>query len=580
MPSNVTEKDLRVELAEFQERYPKLTEDEVFVLWFLRAFLTGEEEEAAKALSGGSKDKGVDAVLFDDETKTVFIVQGKYRRGIGTGTEKRGDVTSFAQLAVDLCGDGETFKDYAEDLLPEVEQRLNNARNRLIKRGYQLQLLYVTTGKCSRSLTDEAKKIARRAEHNASFQLIDGKQILLLLADYLDGVAPPVPSLELEIELGRSAGTSGVLQRYDHKTGIESWVFSMAESSVAAMYKHAGIRLFARNVRGFLGNTQINRGMEATLDRNPEFFWYFNNGITIVCDDAERKSRSGADILQVTNPQVINGQQTTRILATRDGSGVGGSVLVRVIRVPRDGGDTTDRFETLVSEIVAATNWQNAIRASDLMCNDRRQIEIERQFRKLGYHYLRKRMTVTEARRHVRVHHRFMVKKEELAQAVAACDLDPAVVREGKENLFQERWYRHVFPTGDPLHYLTRYRLLTEVSYAARGYPERAYAKCWSKLNPVLRGRAARDLFRQHCERQETDVVRPLNIAVDKTFRAALAFYRGKRGAGATALDVSTFFKRKKLDVEFSRYWGSSANSHRNAFNMQMKKLSQALADT
>lgn len=28
--------------------------------------------------------------------------------------------------------------------------------------------------------------------------------------------------------------------------------------------------------------------MEATLEKEPEFFWYYNNGITIVCDKAER----------------------------------------------------------------------------------------------------------------------------------------------------------------------------------------------------------------------------------------------------------------------------------------------------
>jgi hypothetical protein len=33
-----------------------------------------------------------------------------------------------------------------------------------------------------------------------------------------------------------------------------------------------------------------------------------------------------------------------------------------------------------------------------------------------------------------------IVKKEEFAQAVAGCDLDPAIVREGKEYLFEERW--------------------------------------------------------------------------------------------------------------------------------------------
>jgi len=44
-------------------------------------------------------------------------------------------------------------------------------------------------------------------------------------------------------------------------------------------------------------------------------------------------------------------------------------------------------------------NFQNAIKPSDLMSNDRRQIEIEPSFRKLGYIYLRKRQSKGDASR-------------------------------------------------------------------------------------------------------------------------------------------------------------------------------------
>jgi hypothetical protein len=118
--------------------------------------------------------------------------------------------------------------------------------------------------------------------------------------------------------------------------------------------------------------------METTLRKEPQYFWYYNNGVTIVCDEASRESSRGRDILRVTNPQVINGQQTTRALANNVGKRVDASVLVRVIRVPRSSQSSSGNdFETLVSRIVASTNWQNAIRPSDLMSNDRRQIEIE-----------------------------------------------------------------------------------------------------------------------------------------------------------------------------------------------------------
>jgi AIPR protein len=579
-----THKDLRREIADLRERYPKLAEDDLFVLWFLRAFVTDDERQAVQALTGGSGDKSVDAVFVDDSTKTVVIVQAKYRRAIGVGNEKRSDVVGFAHLAAEIGGDSNAFKDYCKGLRPEVEGALAEARNRVAKRGYRLLLHYVTTGRCSKGLMDEAESIARRVEFESSLRVADGKQVLLLLADYLDGVAPPVPSLELKIETGKGGGAGGVLQRYDHETEIESWVFSMTERSVSEMFREAGVRLFARNVRGFLGNTDINRGMEATLTAEPEYFWYYNNGITIICDEAERKIRGGLDILHVTNPQVINGQQTTRTLAQLDGHSSTASVLVRVIRVPRNG-DSSERFEKLVSKLVGATNWQNHIFASDLMSNDRRQIEIERQFRKLGYLYLRKRQTRREAARYAYAHHQYFIKKEELAQAVAGCDLDPYVVREGKEGLFEERLYARVFPVGDPLYYLCRYWLMKEVSRAARGFPERAYAKwmvlnfVWSQMGPILRARRAMELFRQSCERQRAEVVGPLNLAIDSVFRAALAFFRWKRGAGEKAQDVSTFFKRRKLAEDFSRYWSSSRNARRPAFRRRLNDVAMTLSE-
>src|SRR6185503_15882731 len=156
--------------------------------------------------------------------------------------------------------------------------------------------------------------------------------------------------------------------------------------------------------------------------------------------------RGGRDVWRVSNPQVINGQQTTRTLHREARRGLRASVVVRVIRVPRDSGQDTNRFEALVSSIVAATNWQNAIRPSDLMSSDRRQIEIDRELRKVGYYYVRKRQKKSEARRAAGGRHWFFIRKEEVAQAVAACDLDPAVVRQGKERLFEERLYPAVYP--------------------------------------------------------------------------------------------------------------------------------------
>src|ERR1051326_4985060 len=49
-------------------------------------------------------------------------------------------------------------------------------------------------------------------------------------------------------------------------------------------------------------------------------------------------------------------------------------------------------------------------------------------------------------------------------------------------------------------------------------------------------------------------------------FNASLKFYRAKRGSGAKALDVSSFFRRRGLDVDFEKFWKSSANNRRGTF--------------
>ncbi|MCH7811718.1 MAG: hypothetical protein IH958_03720, partial [Chloroflexi bacterium] len=201
--------DLHRELTEYRERYPKLADDELFVLWFLRAYVAESDAEAAAALCGGPRDKDADAVLIDERERLVFVIQGKYREEIAAKNEHRGDVMGFAQLAVNLCGDKKTFDSLAAEMAPEVHQKLKEGRDRVLQRGYKLRMFYVTLGKCSRALLNEAERTVRRADDHAAFELFDGKRVLLLLHDYLDGVAPPVPSLDLDIEARAVAEEAG-----------------------------------------------------------------------------------------------------------------------------------------------------------------------------------------------------------------------------------------------------------------------------------------------------------------------------------------------------------------------------------
>ncbi len=563
---------LRAEVRETQDNHPAWTLDNAFVHWFLRAFLVADDETAAKAVTGVSHDKGVDALFIDDDAAKVFVLQGKYHQSEKAVNENRSDVLAFAKLAQTVVSPEGQFAIYRKNIAPLVGAKLDQARQRIRRRGYGLHLYYVTSGSCSSPLKDEAESEIAQTNGRVDLSILDRRDILALLSDYLRGAAPPVPFLDLKINASGVVGSDGVIQRFDERTGIESWILTMSGKDAGGLYETAKDRLFARNIRGFLGDTAINEGMHATLTREAEHFWYFNNGITIVCNSARKTAERGEAVLRVSNPQVINGQRTTRMLHQTPQKGA--AVLLRVISIPRDKTGGEAKFEQLVSNIVAATNWQNAILPSDLRSNDTRQVNLERELARLRYHYIRKRQTKAEAKKILGNQYGFRIKKDELAQAVAACEFDPEVVRSGKEGLFKNPHYDDIFDARPAYQYLSAYWLSRVVKYVGSGYPDRAYAKwhvlhfLWSRLGSQLKKKTVAEAFRSTFERSWS---KHLDDATRLVYLAALAFYRHKRGNGATAVDISNFFYRSKQHIAFEKFWASSVNRRRARVSKSIK---------
>lgn len=396
MVAKINMPTLLAEIHEIHEQYPNWTADNAFVHWFLQAFLVADVEIASRSVMGVSHDKGIDGIYIDESLKQVFLVQGKLHKGAEPPNEKRNDIIGFASLARKITSSNIEFEAFKQTIDPLVGAKLGDVRNRVVRRGFSLNLYYVTTGRCSAPLKAEAESEATQASTRASMTVLERADIFALLVDYIGGAAPPVPYLDLNVDTRGLTGSDGMIQRYDPQTGIESWILTMSGKDLGDLYQKAGDRLFARNIRGFLGDTAINDGIKNTLHAEPEHFWYFNNGVTIVCNSARKTSEKARSMLRLTNPQIINGQQTTRTLST-DGD-KRAAVVVRVISIPRDAEKKHADFEILVSKIVAATNWQNAILPSDLRANDSRQVVMQRDFARLKYHYQRKRQARGEAK--------------------------------------------------------------------------------------------------------------------------------------------------------------------------------------
>jgi hypothetical protein len=142
--------------------------------------------------------------------------------------------------------------------------------------------------------------------------------------------------------------------------------------------------------------------------------------------------------------------------------------------------------------------------------------------------------------------------------------------------------YCKVFPNADPYYYLCRYWLMRVVSASAKGYPERAYAKwvvlnfLWSRMSRALNQRSRKMRFGEIWERKERGFY-SLERACDSSFKAALSYYRLRRGKGARATDVSNFFKQVNLHIGFQSFWSGGKNAHRAAFSRAWHRFEREL---
>lgn len=131
-------------------------------------------------------------------------------------------------------------------------------------------------------------------------------------------------------------------------------VLCNADSLVGMLTNDDGLiraNIFDDNVRDYQGDTDVNQEMEATLSANPVNFVLFNNGITIVCDKLEPKSKE----LIIKNPQIVNGCQTCNSLyrVKRRGEDLSQvQVIVKVIEATKP---------EVTQGIVKGTNRQNIV---------------------------------------------------------------------------------------------------------------------------------------------------------------------------------------------------------------------------
>jgi len=129
-----------------------------------------------------------------------------------------------------------------------------------------------------------------------------------------------------------------------------------------------------RNLRKFIHDSSVDAAITATLLSEPSRFWYFNNGITVLCDRIEKAPAGGASRKSgkfvFEGATVVNGAQTVGSIgraADADANQVADArVHTRFISLE----DCPPDFAT---DVTRATNTQNRVERRDFVAIDHEQ---------------------------------------------------------------------------------------------------------------------------------------------------------------------------------------------------------------
>lgn len=211
------------------------------------------------------------------------------------------------------------------------------------------------------------------------YQIIDIDRICTL-ENSLNGKV----ALEIDLTEFNPGGIPSMLA--NRTNDYSSYLCNIPGIALAELYNSYGSRLLEGNVRSFLQQkNKVNKGIRATILKEPDNFFVYNNGITATADEVQLNPTRTA-ITFVKGLQIVNGGQTTASLAAcllndkKEGSVekiARISVPMKLTVIPYD------KALDLIPNISRYANSQNKVSEADLWSNHPFHIKMEEISRRL-----------------------------------------------------------------------------------------------------------------------------------------------------------------------------------------------------
>lgn len=334
------------------------TQSTALLAWFIENVMREDPDAVEDAICDGGGDKGIDAIVLDEDGNELSVLQVKHRRS-PRPTQGDADLRGFVGVATYFRGPegiNDLLNSGPNDEIVKLVERLD-LRRRLETSEPSIRLLFVTNAERDVSAADYANAVAG---DEPSLDLWDGPRLVEVAErterpELLDG------AFTLETDKVFEANLTGDAD------------MALALVPATELVRLPGIEnltIFDLNVRLGLGNTKINRELRATI-RNPTehaAFPAYHNGLTLLTDTLEVSD----DGLELDGVAIVNGCQSLLSLWNeRDNLTPDLNVVVKVVEL--------DRAADLADRITYRSNNQNPVNMRDQRANDRIQRDLQVQ---------------------------------------------------------------------------------------------------------------------------------------------------------------------------------------------------------
>lgn len=351
-----------------------------YAAYTLQILANIDPDTSANSITDSFDDNGIDAIYYDKKNKFLWLLQSKWIKS-GNGEPDNGEINKFSNGIIDL------IELQLDRFSPKIQKKETEILEALEDPLVKLKIVLTFTGKDGlsehnqRTIDDLLKELNDPTEL-ATFHRFSLKQAHKSLVGIMEG--QPIKADLILSNWGK------VEEPYFAIYG------TINGSDIANIWAENRGRLFSENIRDFIGFSEVNEDIIETIMTEPENFYFYNNGITALCQSINKKPMGGSDrnsgIFVAEDFKIVNGAQSVGTLGNayeKHPDKVSGTkIFIKVISLE----GCPDGFGLSVTK---KTNTQNKIDKRDFVSLDPEQerIKIELALEGINYHYKRSETT-------------------------------------------------------------------------------------------------------------------------------------------------------------------------------------------